>query len=131
MSMRKSVLAVLALGLGLGMAGSVSAATCSNVKITLKNDTADEIKVTKFQYEDAGAWPSENMFGVDGYQKIESGHGFTWTRDLGGTGGEKTRFKATYKHHIGGTSWGPDKTVTIGPFTCVDNNTDKTLVLNQ
>lgn len=132
MSMRKSVLAVLTLGLGLAAAGSVSAATCSNVKINMKNDTPDEIKVTKFEYEDGGAWKTENMFGVDGHQKIESGApNFTWTRDLGGVGGESTKFKATYKHHSGGTVWGPDKTVTIGPFTCVDNNTDKTLVLNK
>jgi hypothetical protein len=129
---RPIVAALVVLGAGLAAAGNVSAANCSNVKITLRNETSDEIRVTKFQYLDGVMWKTENMFGVDGHQDFEpNASGLSWTRDLGGVGGESTKFKATYKHRIGGTQYGTDKSVTVGPFTCVDNTTEKTLQLDK
>ena len=131
MSVRKFVLAVLAVSLGSAAGGSAWAATCSRVEITLHNGSADQIKVTKFEYEDAGVWKTDGMFGSEGYQKLDAGMRLTWTRNLEGVGGESTKFKATYQHHIGGAKWGTDKVVTIGPFTCVDTTTKKTLELNK
>jgi hypothetical protein len=134
MSIRKPLLGALALGLGLFAAGSVSAQdTCNNVTITFKNATPDEIKVTRFEYfeQDRNDWHTEHLLGVDGFKKIEHDKSWSSTRDLGSVGGDAgTKFKATYQHHIGGTSWGPDKVVTVGPFTCTDG-LDKTLVLNK
>ncbi len=105
-------------------------ATCENFTITLQNSTDGEIKATKFEYEDEGTFKTENMFGLDGYQKIEKDHSVDFTRNLGGIGDETTRFRVTYKHHIGGTQWGVDNVQTTGSFVAHDNGS-RTVVLNM
>ena len=96
-------------------------ANCQNFKITLRNGGNVEIKATKFEYEDGSAWKTENMFGLDGHQKIEPGQGVVFTRNLEGIGGEKTRFRVTYKRHAGGTVWGDDTVTTTDRFVAIDN----------
>lgn len=135
MSMRKAVLAVLALGLGLAAAGSVSAAdTCTGVKIKFQNATNDEIKVTKIEYleKDTNTWHDESdAFGPDGKLLIEMGNARSISRDLAKVKGDPgTKLRGSYHHHIGGNAWGPQRVVTMGPFQCTDG-VDKTLVLNQ
>jgi hypothetical protein len=96
-------------------------ATASNFSITIHNSTNDEVKATKFEYKDGSTWKTESIFGLDGHQKIEKGHGIVFTRDLEGVGGEETQFRVTYQHHEGGTVWGNDKSAATGSFTCNDN----------
>ena len=96
-------------------------ATASNFSITIHNSTSDEVKVTRFEYKDGSTWKTESIFGLDGHQKIEKGHGIVFTRDLEGVGGEETQFRVTYQHHVGGTVWGNDKSAATGSFTCNDN----------
>ena len=96
-------------------------ANASNFTITLKNSTDAEIKATKFEYKDGTKWETENLFGLDGFKKIEKDHSFPFTRTLQGVGDEGTCFKVTYKHHIGGTTWSTDKVETTAPFVCHDN----------
>ena len=93
-------------------------ATASNFAITIHNSTADEVKATKFEYKDESNWKTEHLFGVDGHQEIEPGHGVVFTRNLGGVGGESTQFRVTYEHHIGGSVWGSPKVETTGSFVC-------------
>jgi len=135
MSMRKSVLSLLALGLGLAAAGTVSAAdTCKDVKIVFKNATGDEIKVTKFEYleKDVNTWHLEaDAFGPDGKQLLEPDKSWPITRDLAKVKGDPgTKFRASYNHHIGGNKYGPEKQATIGPFQCTDG-INKVVVMNQ
>ncbi len=101
-------------------------ATCEDFKITIYNDTHAEVKVKKFEYKDGTKWKTETgMFGVDGIQKIEKEHGFTWTRNLGGIGDETTQFRVTYSHHIGGTKWGDDRIASTDSFVAHDNHSKK------
>jgi len=124
------VTSLMVLGLGVGTAGAVSAATCEDFKITFKNATNDELKVKKFEYED-GNWKTETgMFGADGFQKIEHGKSIYFTRNLGGIGGETTHFKVTYQHRSGGTVWGDDMVEYTDTFTCTDNGA-KTVTLDR
>ena len=96
-------------------------AKCEDFKITLKNSTHGEIKAKKFEYKDGSKWRTENMFGLDGHQKIEKDHQVSWTRNLGGIGDESTKFRVTYVHHIGGTKWGSNLTETTNSFVAHDN----------
>jgi hypothetical protein len=43
---------LLALAMSLAAARTASAQTCSNVDVTIKNSTSDEIKVKRFEYLD-------------------------------------------------------------------------------
>lgn len=120
---RSSIVASLvAAGLCAGVTGAAFAANCETVKVTLHNSTDDEIKVTKFEYKDGSNWKTENMFGLDGFQRINEHTGIYWTRDLGGIGSESTQFKTTYQHHAGGTVWGPAMTEYTSTFTCLDKH---------
>ena len=78
-------------------------ANCEDFTITLKNSTSGEIKATKFEYKDGSNWRTENMFGLDGHQKIDEGRSISFKRDLEGVGDESTQFRVTYQHHLGGT----------------------------
>lgn len=104
-------------------------ANCQDFTITLHNSTDGEIKVTKFEYKDGSNFKTENMFGIDGHQKIEKDHGVSFKRNLQGIGDESTQFKVTYKHHVGGTLWGDDNVQTTETFTAHDNGS-KTVILN-
>lgn len=97
--------------------------TCSNVDIKLTNETADEIKVTKFEYYDYAAkkWRTESMFGVDGHQKLEPGKSWSKTQDLEHIENDKTKFKVTYQSHIGGTKWDEPASKETTDFTCKDD----------
>lgn len=123
--------AALSVVLGGGAPRGAGLATCARVEISFHNGSADSIKVTKFEYQDGGAWKSEDMFGGEGHQTFDPGARLTWTRDLAGVAGASTSFKATYRHHLGGDKWGAEKVVAIGPFTCVSGKTKKTLELNK
>jgi len=105
--------------------------TCSNVKIKLTNDTDVEIKVTQFEYYDYSAdkWRLEVMFGVDGFQKIEAGQTWSKTQDLEHVENDKTKFKVTYKTHVGGTDWGSATSVDTDSFECKDEMS-KTVVIS-
>jgi hypothetical protein len=105
-------------------------ATCQDFKITLKNSADGEIKATKFEYKDGSKWKTENMFGIDGYQKIEKDHQVSFTRDLEGILCENTQFRVTYRHHIGGTVWGGDIVQTTETFEA-KNNGSKTVTLTR
>ncbi len=118
---KKNIVAAAAFGLSLAAANHAFANdTCKNVVIKLVNDTADEIKVKTFEYYDfdKDGWRTENMFGIDGHQILEHGKSWSWTRDLEKVGDDNTKFRVTYQHHIGGTKWGADKTVTTDKFKC-------------
>ncbi len=99
---------------------------CGNFTIYFKNCTSGEIKVTRFEYKDGSKWRTENLFGLDGYQKLDEGATWPKTRDLGGIGDESTQFRVTYQPHIGGTKWGPAKCELTETFVAHDNG-DKTV----
>ena len=96
-------------------------ANCQDFTITLKNSTDAEIKATKFEYLDGSNWKVENLYGLDGSDKIEKDHSKVYKRDLGGIGDEDTCFRVTYQHHIGGLTWSVDKIETTSTFKCHDN----------
>jgi hypothetical protein len=102
--------------------------TAKRVTIKLENTTNDEIKVTKFEYQDTnepGDWFTENLLGVDGFKKIEPHQ--TWTcpdkRNLAHIKDDPMKMRVTFKKHIGGTTWGSDQTFTGSEFTCSDDST--------
>lgn len=105
-------------------------ATCENFTIVLKNSCDGEVKAKRFEYKDGSSWKTENMFGLDGYQKIEKDHSIPFTRNLGGIGDESTQFRVTYSHHLGGTKWGGDLVETIDSFVAHDNGS-KTVTLTR
>jgi hypothetical protein len=114
-------LPVMVLASALTQGGKLLASdNCKNVVITISNQTADEVKVKKFEYRDfdKADWKTENMFGVDGFQKLMTGRHYSWTRDLESVLNDKTKFRVTYVHHIGGSKWGSDLTETTNEFTC-------------
>lgn len=106
--------------------------TCKNVNITMSNSTSAEIKLTKLEYKDfdKNKWNTENVFGVDGVQKLEPGVSMKTTRDLQNVGNDPTQLRVTYQHHMGGTKWGDKLTATGAQFTCSDG-TSNTLMLSN
>ena len=107
-------------------------ANCQDFTIALQNGTDGEIKVTKFEYKDGSNFKTENMFGLDGHQKIEKDHSVSFKRNLQGIGNENTQFRVTYKHHIGGINWGGANVQTTEEFIAQDNgNRTVTLTLND
>jgi hypothetical protein len=94
---------------------------CKDVVITISNKTSDEIRVKTFEYRDFDKekWKTEVMFGIDGHQDLEEGKAYTFnSQNLESVLDDKTEFRVTYAHHIGGNKWGLDKTETTGTFTC-------------
>jgi hypothetical protein len=108
---------------------TLAADNCNNVQITISNQTNDEVKVKKLEYHSfSDGWRTETgIFGVDGFQKLEPGHGSTWTRDLRDVEDKNTFVRVTYAHHHGGSKWDPDMTETSEKFEC--NNGDKAEVV--
>jgi hypothetical protein len=98
--------------------------TCKNVKISMSNQTGVEIKLTKLEYHDLdkNKWDTENVFGVDGIQKLENNVAMTTTRDLQNVGDDPTELRVTYQHHMGGTKYGDKITTTGSQFTCKDSS---------
>ena len=105
-------------------------ATADNFTIKLRNCTNSEIKAKKFEYKDGAKWKTENMFGLDGHQKIEKVHEVAFTRNLRGIGSENTCFRVTYSHHIGGTKWSKNYIETTTMFKAEDNKS-KTVTLTK
>jgi hypothetical protein len=111
---------------------AIAADTCENVAIGIKNGTRDEIKVTKFEYFDfdKNKYRTENLFGLDGKQSIERGQTFNVTRNLGQVGNDRTKFRVTYSHKIGGNKFEPPVTEVSPAFKC-SNNDKKTVFLDK
>lgn len=105
-------------------------ANCQDFTVTLKNDTDGQIKATKFEYKDGSKWKTENLFGIDGHQKIDENRSVNFKRNLQGIGDESTQFKVTYQNHLGGTKWSDDHIETTEVFTAHDNG-NKTVTLTH
>ncbi len=110
--------------------GDVVGNVCDNFNITFENESGDEIKVKKLEYFDfnKSKWKTENMFGVDGHQKINPGASWTKRRDLGKVGGTDTKFRATYQRAIGGNKWRQNETVTTADFTCTNGGSRSVVI---
>jgi len=113
-------------------ASSVVGNICGNFSITFMNETADEIKITKFEYFDSRAskWKTENMFGLDGHQKLNPGAEWTKTRDLEKVGGVDTDFRTTFKRAIGGNKWQQAEVMTVPDIRCNDQG-DATIIIED
>lgn len=111
---------------------AIAADNCKNVNITLKNGTRDEIKITKFEYFDfdKNKYRTENLLGLDGQQKLEPNKSFNATRNLEQIDNDRTKFKVTYRHKIGGNQFEPPVTEESPTFVCSDN-ISKTVLLNK
>lgn len=127
------LLPVMVLASALTQGGKLLASdNCKNVVITISNQTPDEVKVKKFEYRDFDKenWKTENMFGIDGFQKLMTGQHYSWTRDLGSVLNDDTKFRVTYVHHTGGSKWGSDLAETTDEFTCSED-LKKTVTLTK
>ena len=103
--------------------------TCEDFVITMKNACDEEIEATKLEYKDGPRWRREVSFGVGRHQKIGKHRQITLApHALRGVGGEPTQLRVTYKHHLGGSQWGPSLVKTTHPFIARDNG-KKTIVL--
>ncbi len=93
---------------------------CKGVNITVENGTTDQIKVTKFLYNDFDKqrWRLEPLLGVDGKEKLNARKSFTVTRDLEAVKGDKTQFKVLYQHKIGGIKFENEIEQLGEPFVC-------------
>lgn len=116
-----SVLGIVALG-----SSEAMAANCQDFNIWLQNEARIEIKAVRFEYKDGSSWKTENIFGVDGYERIDLYNTSFFKRSLQGIGDESTQFRVTYKLDEGYTSWGlkkwgADIVETVNTFTCHDN----------
>ena len=123
--------ALLTLGLNAATIGSAQANdTCNNFTIKMTNRQSNEIKLTKLEYYDYDdhKWRTENVFGVDGEQKVEPNVFFSTKRDLQHIGGDKTNFRLSYKKHLGGSQWDDPKAITTADFTCSDNGSREIIV---
>jgi hypothetical protein len=109
---------------GFAPAANLLAESCNNVKITISNQTGDEVKVKKLEYHSfTDGWRTETgIFGVDGFTKLQPGHQTAWIRDLRDIEGENTFFRVTYAHHHGGSVWDDDQTETSEKFVCNDKD---------
>ncbi len=115
-----SFVAILALPAGRAFAAD----NCKGVNITVENGTTDQIKVTKFEYNDFDKqrWRLEPLLGVDGKEKLNARKSFTVTRDLEGVKNDKTQFKVWYRHKIGGVKF-EDEIFQLGEiFVCQPNS---------
>lgn len=107
-------------------AGTATASdTCKDVTIKMVNRTDNEIKLTKLEYYDydTGKWHREEVFGLDGEQKIEPDFAFSPTRNLQNIGNDKTKFRLSWKRHAGGVQWNSAPAVVTADFTCTNNTT--------
>jgi hypothetical protein len=116
-------ISLLALGFGLApMDKTWAADVCKNVSITIENGSNDSIKVTKFEYQDTSAvgkpFRTENLLGIDGQQKLNPGKSFKKKRDLRSIKNERTRFRVTYRHQIGGVKFEDPVTELTNTFEC-------------
>jgi len=105
---------------------------CKDVRITLANRTADEIKITKLEYKDfdKNIFRTEAAFGLDGFQRLERNKSFVTVQNLEHVDNDQTQLRVTYKHRIGGTKF-EDAVVVLGEtFVCRDG-TAITVKLNK
>ncbi|WP_026927396.1 hypothetical protein [Granulicoccus phenolivorans] len=96
-------------------------ANCENFTIHLFNDTGVEIRATKFEYRDGTRSKTENMFGINGGDRIDSGGDERYVRNLQGIGSENTEFTVTYQQRQGTHNWSSNQVHTTGTFRAEDN----------
>lgn len=103
---------------------------CSDFEIIFENNSSDEVKVTKFEYYDYtnNKWKTENLFGLDGHQKINPGQSWAKERDLEKVEDRSTKFRATFKRRIGGNKWHDEETSDTVIFTCTDGGRKKVTI---
>jgi hypothetical protein len=97
---------------------------CKNVKITIKNDTTDTLKVKKFLYVDIAKKKDhlEALLGPNGRDILNPGNSVTDTRNLAFVDSEKIQFKVIYQHKIGRGKFEDNITHTTNAFICKDNS---------
>jgi hypothetical protein len=95
-------------------------ADCEDFLIVIRNETGVEVRVTKFEYRDENRSKVENIFGVDGSDRIDAGDSRNYERNLGGIGGENTEFTVTYQHRLGNNNWSANHVETTDTFECED-----------
>jgi hypothetical protein len=121
-----SIASLLLGGIGIGKPDPAFALgdKCKNVKITIKNDTTDTLKVKKFLYVDVAKNRDhlEALLGPNGRDILNPGNSVTDTRNLAFVDGERTQFKVIYQHKIGRAKFEDDVIMFGKPFICKDNS---------
>jgi hypothetical protein len=121
-----SIASLLLGGIGSGKPDSAFALgdKCKNVKITIKNNTTDTLKVKKFLYEDVAKkkYHVEALLGPNGRDILNPGNSVTDTRNLAFVDGEDTRFRVIYQHKIGRAKFEREIVHVSGTFICKDNS---------
>ncbi len=118
--MKKMLLGLAAVGLITLSAGNALAGDkCKDFTVKFKNNATTTVKVTKVEYYDYddNKWRSESLTS----SKINAGQTWNWKRNFEHIGGDKTKFRVTYKKQIGGTKWTDDQTKVSVELTCKDN----------
>jgi hypothetical protein len=97
---------------------------CKNVKITIKNDTTDTLKVKKFLYVDVAKKKDhlEALLGPNGRDILNPGNSTTDTRNLAFVDREDIQFKVYYQHKIGRAKFEDEIIHTTKTFVCRDNS---------
>jgi hypothetical protein len=121
-----SIASLLLCGIGIGKPDPALAVgdKCKNVKITIKNDTTDTLKVKKFLYIDVKKNRDhlEALLGPNGRDILNPGNSVTDTRDLAFVDNETIRFRVIYQHKVGRAKFENDIIHTTGSFVCKDNS---------
>jgi hypothetical protein len=130
-----SISSLLLCGIGIGKPDPALALgdKCKDIKITIKNDTTDTLKVKKFLYQDVRNNQKEHLealLGANGRDILNPGNSVTDTRDLAFVGGDLIRFKVIYQHKIGRAKFEDEIIHTTGSFTC-KNNSSHTVSLTK
>lgn len=110
---------VVASVLALSMPSLTFAKSCKDVTIKVLNRSANEVKLTKLEYlKDGENWLTENVFGLDGHQKLEPNVEFKTTRNLQRVGSEITQVRLTFERHLGGSKWEKAPALRSSAFAC-------------
>ena len=107
------------IGLSLASMSFAFGDNCKDVRILVKNNRAQEIKVTKVKYYDydKSKWRSESGWGTLKIAPGLSGYKYK-TRDLEYVKNDLTKVKIYWKYNTGGSSWSSEHTQTSSNFTC-------------
>lgn len=118
-STRRAAFLAITSVLTLGIPSVGFATTCKDVTIKVINRSANEVKLTKLEYlKDGENWLTENVFGLDGHQKLEPNVEFKTTRNLQRVGGETTHVRLTFERHLGGSKWEKAPALKSSGFAC-------------
>ncbi len=115
-------LGAILIGLSLASMSFAFGDNCKDVRILVKNNRAQEIKVTKVKYYDYdqganGTWRSESGWGTLKIAPGLSGYKYK-TRDLEYVKNDLTKVKIYWKYNTGGSSWSSEYTKTSSDFIC-------------